>query len=428
MRRLDTDGSAAQATGAPCGDGPVGGSPLRGGRGRLRLGRPGRCGWALVPLCLAWTLALFPGRGEAALPRPPAIAGRSAAVLDAATGAVLWSYHGHTRMPMASTTKMMTALVALGLTHDRTSETMVVPSQVLRTYGQTLDLRPGDRYTFQQLLEGMLLFSANDAAMAIAVDTAGSERTFVHLMNLRARALGLTDTHFANPDGLDSPDHYSSALDLARLGLAALRDPVIRAVVQMRSAVIPWPQQHTTRVVGNIDTLLSTYPGATGIKTGYTSEAMNVVVGSATRGGESVVGVVTGEPAADLWSDAASVLDYGFALEAAGQGQAAGARTDPVVIHAHAVPAPGVASPPQRVAPPAPGTVRVRTRPSVSPARRPDRTLPRWVLPAVAAAVLTGVALGLRRRRVRGRRRRRALGGRAAAARPLSPGPRGVWP
>ncbi len=426
MRALATAGSAVQATGAPFGDGPVDGSPSRGGRGRPQAGRRGRRAWALVPVCLAWALALFPARGEAALPQPPVIAGRSAAVLDAATGAVLWSYHGHTRMPMASTTKMMTALVALGLTHDRTSGTMVVPSQVLRTYGQTLDLRPGDRYTFQQLLEGMLLFSANDAAMAIAVDTAGSERAFVHLMNRRARALGLTDTHFANPDGLDSPEHYSSALDLARLGLAALRDPVIRSVVQMRSAVIPWPQQHTTRVVGNIDTLLSTYPGATGIKTGYTSEAMNVVVGSATRGGESVVGVVMGEPAADLWPAAASVLDYGFALEAAGQGRGQGAsgRADPVVIRAHTVPVPGVAPLPQRVVAPAPGPARVPTHPSPSPARAVSRRV--W--PA-AAAVLAATALGLSRRRVRRRRRRRrAWGGRARDARSLSPGPRGAWP
>jgi D-alanyl-D-alanine carboxypeptidase len=247
---------------------------------------------------------------------PPVLHGRSASVLDMSSGAILWAENGRLRLPMASTTKLMTALVALGLTGDRTDLTMVVPPEVRQAYGELLYLRPGDQYTFLELLEGMLLPSANDAAIAIAVDSAGSLPRFVSLMNAKAQALGLADTHFANPDGLEDPDHYSSADDLAVLGMAAMEDPVIRSIVRMPSATIPWPDHGGTRVVSNINALLAYYPGATGIKTGYTSEALNVVVGSATRDGQSVVAVVMGEPPGPLWRDEENLLSYGLALAA----------------------------------------------------------------------------------------------------------------
>lgn len=261
---------------------------------------------------------LVPAAAVAAAPgAPPEVRGRSAAVLDVRDGAVLWSENGRLRLPMASTTKMMTALVACRLLNDNANAPMVVPPDVQQAYGELLYLRPGDRYTFLQLLEGMLLPSANDAAIAIAVNAAGSQQRFVEAMNSEAQALGLTDTHFANPDGLEDPDHYSSAIDLARLGQAALRDPMIENVVRLPSATIPWPDHGGTRVVGNINALLAYFPGATGIKTGYTSQAQNVVVGSATRDGQSVIAVVMGEPAGSLWRDDEDVLRYGLTLAAA---------------------------------------------------------------------------------------------------------------
>lgn len=222
---------------------------------------------------------------------------------------------------MASTTKMMTALVAMQLTHDRTGMTVTVPPQVKRAYGEMIGLQPGDRYTLLQLMEGMLLPSANDAAIAIAVDTAGSERRFVRLMNAQARRLGLVDTHFANPSGLDNPNQYASAIDLARLGKAAMANPVIRRIVRLHAATIPWPHHSglahpSTRLIGNINQLLTRFRGATGVKTGYTSEAMNVVVGAASRHGHSVIAVVMGEPALPLWRDEQHLLQYAFALDA----------------------------------------------------------------------------------------------------------------
>jgi D-alanyl-D-alanine carboxypeptidase (penicillin-binding protein 5/6) len=291
------------------------------GGGGPRRRRPVRGPAGRAPL-LAAVLAVLGGMPVAAgavppAPLPPDLHARSAAVLDLRDGAVLWALRGRLRLPMASTTKMMTALVALDLLHDRVDVPMVVPPEVREAYGETLGLRPGEQYTFLQLLEGMLLPSANDAAIAIAVNAAGSERRFVELMNARARALGLVDTHFANPDGLEDPDHYSSAIDLARLGQAALQDPVIRRIVVLRSAALPRPDGPGTLVVGNINALIGRFPGATGIKTGYTSEARNVVVGSAEQGGQAVVAVVMGEPAGTLWSDEEQLLRFGLALAAA---------------------------------------------------------------------------------------------------------------
>ncbi len=238
-------------------------------------------------------------------------------------GKVLWSQNGHLRLPMASTTKLMTALVALRLEHDRLNTPMTVPPQVSQAYGELLYLRAGDQYTFGQLLEGMLLPSANDAAIAIAVDAAGSQTAFVHLMNQTAAAYGLVDTHYANPDGLDAPDHYSSADDLARLGWIAMNNPIIRQTVDKTSATIPWPR-HTpnTRLIGNINSLLTSYPGANGVKTGYTSEALNVVVGSAVVDGEPVIAVLMGEPKSTFWTDEYRLLNYAGTLAAA-RGQVA---------------------------------------------------------------------------------------------------------
>ena len=377
----------------------------RGVPGPWRGARP----WLAVGAAL-WALCLPFGTGGALaagpVPAPPAVEGWSAAILNPATGQVLWSYHGDRRVPMASTTKMMTALVALGLTHDRTGMTMVVPPQVRQAYGEMLGLQPGERFTFQQLLEGMLLYSANDAAIAIAVDTAGSQAAFVRLMNRRAQELGLRNTHYANPDGLDDPDHYSSAIDLARLGAAALRNPVIRRVVAMRSATLPYPQGHTTRVVGNIDQMLFTYPGAIGIKTGFTSEALNVVVGAATRGARSVIGVVMGESAASAWPDAASVLNYGFALEAAGSAPASVVTVPRGVLEATAV------SPPVPVARRVAATQRslAQRGAAVSAAPSAPHTAGVWrwwfSLPLAAAGLLAWCAAVAARRRARRRRRR----------------------
>lgn len=377
-------------------------------------------GRSVVALCAALFGASLPGAALAAAPAPPALHARSAAILDMRDGSVLWSENGRLRLPMASTTKLMTALVSLQLEHGRMSTPMVVPPQVSQAYGEILYLRPGDQYTYQQLFEGMLLPSANDAAIAIAVDSAGSLSGFVRLMNRAAVAYGLRDTHYANPDGLDAPNHYTSADDLARLGWVAMNNPTISSVVAMTSATIPWPR-HGTRLIGNINALLGQYPGATGVKTGYTSQAMNVIVGSAQRNGQSVIAVLMGEPAGTFWQDEAQLLNYAFVLAAARgpvasaappvytlatAGAQSGTATEsaalpavaPDAISAAVLPAAGTSPP----APPAVAAVAAPRRPAHGG----------FPLPVVGAVLLLLGSLGLVRRA-----RRLGPGGYAARAR-----------
>lgn len=376
-----------------------------------------RWGPAVLALALGGAVLGPTPLAAAATPAPPVLHARSAAILNMSNGALLWSENGRLRLPMASTTKLMTALVALQLLHDRTNVRMTVPPQVNQAYGELLYLQPGETYTFQQLLEGMLLPSANDAAIAVAVDSAGSLSRFVALMNQEARTLGLVDTHFANPDGLNDPDHYSSADDLARLGMVAMGNPIIRSIVEKPVATIPAPgKPGTTEVIGNIDALLSLYPGATGIKTGYTSEAMNVIVGSAQHGSESVIAVLMGEPKATFWSDEENLLNYGFQLLAAGAGPqvagpagAPGARAAVLIPAVPGLPAGGSA---QAVAPanaasvvvPPAGGGASAVPGGVGALRAPTGGLARllaWL--AAAAALLGGGTAALRGARRRGR-------------------------
>jgi D-alanyl-D-alanine carboxypeptidase (penicillin-binding protein 5/6) len=244
---------------------------------------------------------------------PGSFHGKAAVVYDATTGKFLYNLNGDTELPMASLTKMMTALVALRDWHDDTARQMVVPEAVNKVYGEMIYLQPGETYTFRQMLLALLLDSANDAAVTIAVNVAGSQSAFVAEMNQEARLLGLNETHFVNVHGLDAPGHYSSAHDLALLGAAAMTDPIFRQIVALPHAQIPWPAKNSVRDLYNINRLVTGYfPGATGIKTGYTSDALNCVVGSADRGGHEVIAVVMGEGPYWVWHDEATLLNYGL--------------------------------------------------------------------------------------------------------------------
>jgi D-alanyl-D-alanine carboxypeptidase (penicillin-binding protein 5/6) len=266
----------------------------------------------MVLLAVSWPAGVQ-GQGREGA-EPPALHGRAAAVADAATGRILWEQDGRRPLPMASLTKIMTALVALERERDQLDVPMVVPPDVTRVYGERIYLEPGETYTFGDLLTAMLVASANDAAVAIAVNVAGSVPAFVDLMNQRAAELGLADTHFENPHGLDEAGHYASADDLASLASVAMRDPIFRRVVSMKTATVPWPARHGERVLTNHNYLLGSFPGATGVKIGYTSRALNCVVGSATRGGREVIAVVMGETPRWEWRDESALLQFGLAL------------------------------------------------------------------------------------------------------------------
>jgi D-alanyl-D-alanine carboxypeptidase (penicillin-binding protein 5/6) len=231
--------------------------------------------------------------------------------MDGRDGEVLASHAAARRLPVASTTKMMTAYVAM---EELPLRRVVRAAPYDALYGESLlELRPGERVSVRDLLYGLILRSGNDAAHDLALAAAGSERAFVRQMNLRAAALGLTDTHFANPIGLDEKGNYSSAYDLAVLGRRLLDDPAFARIAAARSARLR--SLRPPRTIETLNDLLYRLPWATGIKTGHTFGADYVLVASGERGGTELISAVLGtwtETERDLESQ--RLLEYGFSL------------------------------------------------------------------------------------------------------------------
>lgn len=242
---------------------------------------------------------------------PPPIRAGSALLVDLETGRTLLSLDPSERRPIASLTKIMTAYLVL--THTSPTEVVTVSENAASgtVVGiSTLGLVAGERIPVRSLLYALLLQSANDAAVALAEHVSGSVEAFVERMNRAARQLGLDRTSFASPNGLDDTG-YSTARDLVRLTRAAVRVPGFADIVGTRTHSIPGPAGEP-RVVQNRNVLLWLYPGATGVKTGFTTPAGFCVVATAERDGESLLAVVLGEPG-EPFSDAAALMNYGFA-------------------------------------------------------------------------------------------------------------------
>ncbi len=247
-------------------------------------------------------LRLYPHQIEAiAALAMPEVTAQAAIVGDVTSGQILAEKNAHQRLAPASTTKIATALVAL---QRGQLEDQVTVHESALIEGARMGLSPGQVVTLEELLYGLLLRSGNDAAMAIAQHIGGSVDGFVEMMNQEAKELGLTDTHFANPHGLDAPDHYSSAYDLMVLARQALANPTFAEIVST--------QQYTFRGrrLSNRNELLGNYPGADGVKTGTTPGAGECLVASATREGHQVLVVVLGSE--DRYGDASILLDYYF--------------------------------------------------------------------------------------------------------------------
>ena len=268
--------------------------------------------WGLTALAavaaLAWILvAPAPSSAAAA----PAVQARSAIVIRSDSGAVLWSKSPGLRLPMASCTKIMTALLVLEHYGDL-DRYVRAPASVTKLQEVALGLRPGDRITVRQALRGMLIKSANDAAVTLAVAVDGSERAFVRRMNRRAAELGLTHTHFKNCRGQDQTGHYSSALDLATLGRVSMQDSRFRAIVGTKRAVITWPPAHRATVTSH--NRLLDYAWGDGIKTGATAKAGKVLVGSGSPSGVALIVVTMHEPTRDREEkDAVALFQWGAA-------------------------------------------------------------------------------------------------------------------
>ncbi len=254
----------------------------------------------------------------------PAIRANAAILLDEDTGQVYYALNADTSVPMASTTKIMTALVALRFgTLDQRIPIGADAAAMNNGINSVAGVQQGETLTLRDLLYALMLPSGDDAAVAIADGVAGSQDAFVRLMNTEAFLLGLTHTHFSNPTGLDAPGHYTSARDLATLAHYALADPTLDQIVSTPSIVLPATADHGPLRLANTNELLPSrafaYDGATGVKTGYTGGAGDCLVFSAAQPGGRLLGVVLGEMgdsgANDRFTDATALLDWGFAFQ-----------------------------------------------------------------------------------------------------------------
>ena len=256
---------------------------------------------------------------------PPAITANGSILLDEDTGHILYESNGERPVPMASTTKIMTALIAIQAGDLNTIVTIHqdAVNEVILNDGSSAKLHVEDKITIKDLLYGLMLPSGDDAAIAIADAVGGSTTNFVNLMNLFAYRLHLFQTHYINPDGLTYydanrqpiPGHYTTPYDLVRLASYAITIPLFAQIVRTQHYSLPATSSHHSYTWDNTNLLLTTYTGATGIKTGFTLEAGECLVFSATRSGHHLVGVVFhSSDATHRFSDAKTLLNWGFAL------------------------------------------------------------------------------------------------------------------
>ena len=232
---------------------------------------------------------------------PPAVSAEAAILMDAESGRVLYEKDARSRRLIASTTKLMTALVALESTPHLDKVITIKPEY--QAEGSSMYLKVGEELTLGELLYGLLLSSGNDAALAIAGGCAGEVETFVGWMNEWAAELGMEDSHFANPNGLDDPEHYSTAYDMALLAQAALKNETLREMVATRSITV------AGRSLTNHNKLLWQYEGCMGMKTGYTEAAGRTLVSCAVRKGQTLICVTLKDR--DDWADHAPLARKG---------------------------------------------------------------------------------------------------------------------
>ena len=240
---------------------------------------------------------------------PPSVSAQSAILIEAESGNAVVEKNADLPLPMASTTKIMTALTALSIAKPETE--ICVTSEAVGVEGSSIYLTEGEVLTLEQLLWALLLESANDAAVAIAVGLCGSVEAFADEMNRVAIDMGLRQTHFTNPHGLDDPEHFTTARELAEITRHAMENDLFRLIISTRKASIPHAGTELTRLLINHNKLLRLYNGCIGVKTGYTKKSGRCLVSAAERDGVTMIAVTLNAP--DDWNDHSRLLDYGFA-------------------------------------------------------------------------------------------------------------------
>ena len=239
----------------------------------------------------------------------PSVSAKAAVLLNADTGQVIYAKNQDQRLSMASTTKIMTALIALERAAVQ-NPVVTVTEEMVRVEGSSMGLKAGDKLTLKDLAAGMLVVSGNDAAKAAAIAVAGSAPKFAELMNQRADEIGMENTHFVTPSGLDDEEHYSTAYDMALLAQAAMRNSDFSEIVSQKSMNITFLSPEKTCRFTNHNKLLSSYEGCIGVKTGFTKKSGRCLVSAAECGGVRLIAVTLSAP--DDWNDHAAMLDYGF--------------------------------------------------------------------------------------------------------------------
>ena len=250
----------------------------------------------------AWAVAAVTAAALAFPCQVQAISAKNAVLLDASSGRMLYAKNPHNQSLIASTTKIMTALVVCQ--HCNVLDRVRIPKEAVGIEGSSMYLQEGEVLTVQELLYGLMLRSGNDAAVALAIYCGGTVEGFAEMMNDKAHALGLENSHFVNPHGLDAPDHYSCAADLARLAANAMEDPIFAMTVSAKTVNVG------SRILRNHNKLLWRVEGADGVKTGYTKAAGRILVSSAVRQGRRLICVTINAP--DDWNDHAVLLEQGF--------------------------------------------------------------------------------------------------------------------
>ncbi len=236
------------------------------------------------------------------------IQAKSAVLLEVRTGQVLYAKNAHLRLPPASLTKMMTALVTIE--HAALNDTVTASKRAVETPASSMHLKEGEQVSVRDLLYALLLRSANDAAVALAEHVGGSVEQFARMMNEKAQALGAKNTHFTNPHGLHEPDHYSTAYDLALVARAFMENETLRTIVQQRYHIVQRSMNQEDLWMVNKAKFLQMYPYAEGIKTGYTRPAGFCFAGSASKGGRRLIAVVLNSPQRE--QDTIALMEYGF--------------------------------------------------------------------------------------------------------------------
>lgn len=236
------------------------------------------------------------------------VSAKAAVLINGDNGEVIYAKNAHERMPMASTTKIMTGLLLCE--YGNFDREITVTSEMLRVEGSSMGLLAGDRVTLHDLLYGLMLASGNDAANVIAFTIGGSLEGFAKKMNQKAKELGLKNTSFATPSGLDADDHYTTAYELAKITQYAMAIPEFAEAVATEKAVLNYGNPPYRRSLSNHNKLLKNYKDAVGVKTGFTKKSGRCLVSAAKRDGKFVIAVTLNAP--DDWQDHTNLLDYGF--------------------------------------------------------------------------------------------------------------------